>query len=562
MKRIIIITAFLFATNAAYSNKNNWVNIESEIKDAYIVNQTRQSIELVRIYKNNVYEHIKYSQKSNKTYAERHVGTYTISEDKITFVKPAKKAFNGYFVFKAYHYKQRKIYASAFDMHFRPKKEAFSRTQKVNYLKPFFLCIESDDIIYNKEASDSLDLKELVNYLVKDKKNEQEKADALIKFITGAIEYDWDGYQGKEYAHKQNDINGILTGEKRLAVCAGYANMFARFCELAGLNGGEVIGYTKQKFNDLMKLGGYHAWNWIEIEGKKQLLDVTWADNGKNTVDRQWINVDPQIMLGTHFPDSVKYQFLEKPLTREVFLNAPVITPLMAGVKALDVNVSAYTMANQSYTVSIPGIHKISYSISPEEYIYTVYSGEAERTVGSTARINGDTFYKNDSTFIRFELEQTVNLINLTIDSEMDIKFVMVKNGVNGLMSYYMHNANFEHGLPFVKGIAAAIKTQDASTLKKLVGEKHEQFFDAKGKLKLKPELTEACSNWIGETTEIYKIHHTTSYNKSGQPAEKKEEIKYSILIGGKVRFHLNYDGVKFALKSYQIVDPKNKCFF
>ena len=559
-----LLSIFIFLWLNLFSGAPiDWSCIDSDIKACYIINSSKQSTELIRLYGNDVFEHLKYSEKSNKTYVERYVSKYTLDGARITFEKPSKQVFSSKFIFKTYYFKEKKLYSSSFNMYLRPKHEAYPRTKNKNYFKPFFMCLETNEIVYNSEAAEKIDLKCLVNYLTSEKKTEKEKANSLIEFIANAIEYDMIGYRESKYAHDQDDISGILCGTNRVAVCAGYANIFALLCEYAGLKGGRITGYSKQHVSDLMQLGGNHAWNWVEIEGKKQLVDVTWADGDqKLKLDREWIFTDPQIMLGTHFPDSSKYQFLDKSVTREDYLNAPIVIPEAEGISFLKTNVSAFNYVKESFTLAIPGKHEVKCYLLPDHLIYTMYSDEKSGDRSYNPLSIGDLSYKNDSTYINFDLKENLNPIEIRIKDHSSIQFILIKNGIDGLMTHYIQKCTNQHAIPFIKGIAAAIKLKDAVTLKKFIGNKHEQFFDSKGKLKLNQDLVNAFISWEGETSELSITYLKKSAFFNGENVSSTEEKVYSVEIGSKVRFIIDFDGNQYTFKSYELIVPRKKSFY
>lgn len=87
---------------------------------------------------------------------------------------------------------------------------------------------------------------------------------------------------------------GVLIDGK--ANCQGYADAFYMLGRMMGWNVGRMSGTAG---------GGAHAWNWIEINGKKYFVDATWDDqsikNGDVTYNGYvYFNAPVEIMKDTH----------------------------------------------------------------------------------------------------------------------------------------------------------------------------------------------------------------------------------------------------------------------
>lgn len=77
------------------------------------------------------------------------------------------------------------------------------------------------------------------------------------------------------------------TFQTRLAVCAGYAQLFQKLCEKSDLHCVEISGYAKGFGFDPSKTltkGSNHLWNAVYVEGEWRMIDVTWGAG--NLTDR------------------------------------------------------------------------------------------------------------------------------------------------------------------------------------------------------------------------------------------------------------------------------------
>jgi hypothetical protein len=140
------------------------------------------------------------------------------------------------------------------------------------------------------------DLKLLVADLTKNCKSDREKARAVFVWIADNIAYDY------KFINKNKKIKfpKYRAGEDRntkdaewedkylatvlykgMAICDGYARLFKRMCNYAGLQTDIVNGYTKNNPSQIGRMGEEnHAWNGIILDGSYYFLDVTWASGG------------------------------------------------------------------------------------------------------------------------------------------------------------------------------------------------------------------------------------------------------------------------------------------
>ncbi|MFN5879798.1 MAG: hypothetical protein ACK44B_13085, partial [Flavobacteriales bacterium] len=205
MKKVILcalLTVFVMSVSA--KEKKEWEYSEGKIEKVFTIDVSSKSNEILRLYDDGTYEHLKYSQKSSgREQVERSLGNYLVNRSKIIFSIPKEKAFSGKFRYGTFFYNG-KIYQSFLDMRVRKKNELYRTTRDNKFFKPFFICINSDEVVNNKESADQLDLNRLLDYILRDKRREEERVMAILQLIIGSVEYDYDGYQKNIYANKQD----------------------------------------------------------------------------------------------------------------------------------------------------------------------------------------------------------------------------------------------------------------------------------------------------------------------------------------------------------------------
>lgn len=133
----------------------------------------------------------------------------------------------------------------------------------------------------------------------------------------------------------QQDLAYVL--KRRRAVCEGYANLFKALCDGLNLPCEKVHGYARgvganeQGWED--PTDSNHAWNMVKIENNWYLVDCTWDSghmNGRTSVQEyntEWLFVQPEHMIYSHYPSRASHQLLKSPLTPQEFTLLPNLRP-------------------------------------------------------------------------------------------------------------------------------------------------------------------------------------------------------------------------------------------
>jgi hypothetical protein len=556
MKKVILFAVLtVFGLHAIAREKKEWIYTDGVLQHVFAIESSAKSTELLRLYDDGTFEHLKYTQKSSgKEEVQRNLGTFEIRKMKIHFNTPKEKDFSGKFRYGSFFFNG-KLYTNLLDMKMRKKNEVFKRTSDQKFFKPFFICLNKNEVVNNSESAEQLDLQRLLDFILTGKRNEEEKVMSLIQLIAESVEYDHEGLRANKYANAQSDVKSILAGRKRLAVCAGYAHTFTSLCEMAGIKVETINGHTKQGFGELGNLGGYHAWNMAEVAGESRLYDVTWADDGE-TLDMRWIDVDPLVMIGSHFPDNAEHQLLSESFTQAKFLSTPVILPLQDGADPVALNIAARQFAGKNFRLALPGKHKVTVLQYPSGVADLVYTDELKGTVRSfTSKNVGSGHYDGDSTFFLVPLTEAINPLEITIDDQLEIKTVVFRGGQTDLMKHFIAQANRQYADAYVKGVIAAIRISDEKALKELLGDDNTLFFDRKGKLKIDKNMTLACLDWIGEVSALTKVNHTNiSFSEDGEKVTD-EFTTMHVDVPGKLRCTLEHDGVYYRVTNVELLN-------
>ncbi|MEM1320741.1 MAG: transglutaminase domain-containing protein [Bacteroidota bacterium] len=166
----------------------------------------------------------------------------------------------------------------------------------------------------------------LSDYLLKGANNNTEKVRSFYSWIIKNIEYD-------EKARESKRINRHIVDilQRRKALCLGYAQLLLRFCQEAEIPCQIIEGYTKGAPTSTPNLERPdHAWNAVFLDGRWQLLDVTWghslydADgNFDGSSGRDYFLPTPQRFVLDHLPVDPAWQLLRRPIQPQEFRLSP-----------------------------------------------------------------------------------------------------------------------------------------------------------------------------------------------------------------------------------------------
>lgn len=203
--------------------------------------------------------------------------------------------------------------------------------------------------LYAKNAPEFEKISDLVTYLIHPYQHDEKlKVRAIFAWIAYHIDYDTfkatviTGNNQKKHPYKLNSGNPYKT---RVGICGDIADLFLKMSRLAHLNAERINGSAGYNLTLENASKSLHAWNAVEINNKWHLLDVTWAMNGnyiaftditrvkdykkeirsrkknpekvKETrfINDTWFLTPPEIMILTHFPDKIKWQLLDNPIS-------------------------------------------------------------------------------------------------------------------------------------------------------------------------------------------------------------------------------------------------------
>jgi len=152
------------------------------------------------------------------------------------------------------------------------------------------------------------------------------KARTIFAWFHHNIAYDTVAFFGGNVRH-QTPEETLRTG---LAVCQGYAELFAKIGGIAGLEVKVISGHGKGFSHvPIERTGGTipafksnHAWNAVKLNGRWQLVDPCWGAGSLNDQNRynqrfeaSWFCPSPEEFRIRHFPTNPEHQFCSRSIS-------------------------------------------------------------------------------------------------------------------------------------------------------------------------------------------------------------------------------------------------------
>ena len=193
-----------------------------------------------------------------------------------------------------------------------------------------------------------------------------EKAHALYQWIAENIAYDTETYRnGSRFVPFQDPAENAF--QTRKALCEGYAKLFKRMCNYAGIKCTVINGWAKG-YNytpgETFPLLPTHSWNAVFIDGSWKLIDCTWAAGSLNTqgdfiksYDEYWFFTPYNQFIFTHLPEQPSWQLLTRPVMKKEFETYPKLTAdfFRYGLNPNDNKYGTFTAGKEAlFTFQVP----------------------------------------------------------------------------------------------------------------------------------------------------------------------------------------------------------------
>ena len=291
-------------------------------------------IELIRLYQDKSFEHLIYSPDrtfkggiTDAVYYKvlKNTGKYALESGKMKLTCTEKN-----FPCKLYDITlfvdNSKVYDNRFRALFLKKEFVLRSAAKSRYNQPYFIDPENGRVVTNESIQVDFDLNDVVHYAVRGETEARFKLKAIVAFLKENIRFTQDE------SDTQDESTSLLSGNERKAASAGLAKLFSEMLNIAGVPAQVVKGELKADLVVNTQNKTRHFWNSLRVGNAEQLFDISLSE--------RWMNVDPAIMIHSHFPEDSSFQHLEVALTKPEFNRLPYSAP---------------SRENAAYTCILPG---------------------------------------------------------------------------------------------------------------------------------------------------------------------------------------------------------------
>ena len=303
--------------------------------------------------------------------------------------------------------------------------------------------IFSQDFSKIKEKTNTysglLTAEQLSKKIATDFSSETDKVKALFSWMTKNIRYDLEEYynpKNKTTSFRYRTIeekNKILQGIKdktvnetlrtRKGVCEGYAQTFAKVCNLLNIENEVISGYARASYNDIGKpiQQANHAWNAVKINNKWIYIDATWGagyqNNGKwyREFKPYFFNMKKETYFKSHLPENTSWVLKVGRIDKKTFYNQPIYSHrfLDTNYKLISTN-SGFLKKDKNGKISIS-----LKNVTPNQKIHFGFLGEQ---FAKEAEITT----KNGITTASISPPRNAKQVFLMIDIEVMITFKVI----------------------------------------------------------------------------------------------------------------------------------------
>ena len=169
----------------------------------------------------------------------------------------------------------------------------------------------------------------LVQFLTANQNDEFLKVKNIHDWIADNISYDVASF----LAGNLPDQGWVEILKRKTSVCAGYAGLFQKMCDIAGITCNKISGYARgyrfRLFEDENPFVSNHDWNAVYINNWWYLIDVTWDAgyfDGKSfnkIYSTEYLFLEPEKMIYTHIPMDDQWQLLDDPINKSEIVLLP-----------------------------------------------------------------------------------------------------------------------------------------------------------------------------------------------------------------------------------------------
>lgn len=291
----------------------------------------------------------------------------------------------------------------------------------LTYIVPYYTNIEQEQQVDAAVESLLTELKIKENGQISTAMSDYEKVCEIYDYICENVRYDYEHLEDKSYVLKATAYAALIN---KTAVCQGYANLFYRLAEEAGVDARIISGNAIEVATNKP---GPHAWNIVEIDGKYYNLDSTW-DEGQDSygyflkgssdfdeADDRYVHVSDDEYLTEEFMTThpIANSVYEKKDTKYATINIET----EEGSKIVDLDGNSLP---ETFTCEVGTTLEFHISVDDNyELMYYCYGFEGENTENNFGGSDIPWNSENENYYINIEHVGTYTLSTFTSEKEI-----------------------------------------------------------------------------------------------------------------------------------------------
>lgn len=186
-----------------------------------------------------------------------------------------------------------------------------------------------EPVVEHIPASEETSIESVARYIGAREHDPVLRVKALHDWVADRIAYDGPAFRAGNVPLDDAEAEPVFT--RRLAVCAGYAQLLAALGKVTGDDIEYVVGNVRTTETPVD--GAPHAWNAVRLEGAWYLLNPTFdagyldGSTFHKKYSTDYLFAPPEVFGVTHFPEDPAWQLRKTPLSRGDFIRQPMLQP-------------------------------------------------------------------------------------------------------------------------------------------------------------------------------------------------------------------------------------------
>jgi hypothetical protein len=253
--------------------------------------------------------------------------------------------------------------------------------------------------------------------------------------------------------------------------------------------------------------------------------------------------VDPEMILGSHFPLEAKDILYKSPFTSEDFRQREVVMARKEFAKIKHYPSASWVRVSGDY-YTLKFKTKVKVEVNWLDAGITEYEYSNEKSGGAKSYKYNEiknirTYFLNDTFCVDIPIPMQEVALNIDVSDEYEIKTHVFKGNENEYCKQLMAKWNEDHVIAFTEGILAAIKIGDTQFLKDKLGDKYFNLYNNKNQWKLSKDLLVNIKKWDGTAQQLDGVNQWKRENNK-LVLEEQRFVKYNSTDKVYVKFENN----------------------